>query len=180
MRTTNENERTDDEFIQKRTNTNSPVFAHFLPIFGQKMGKNGQKTGERKRTLAKPKVSPNLGLGSPRPGEGQGVANCACARRTKMNELLASLYKNKQTRIRPFLPIFCPFLGKKWAKTGKKNGQTKTNPGETGRNRKFRRILVRDRHALVRGVMAFVITLFSGRRVRLKTIRLLLSPLRTF
>ena len=28
-------------------------FAHFLPIFGQKMGKNGQKTGERNRTLAK-------------------------------------------------------------------------------------------------------------------------------
>ena len=41
------------EFIQKRTNPNSPVFAHFLPIFGQKMGKNGQKTGERKRILAK-------------------------------------------------------------------------------------------------------------------------------
>jgi hypothetical protein len=53
MRTTNENERTSGEFIQKQTNPNSPVFAHFLPILGQKMGKNGQETGERKRTLAK-------------------------------------------------------------------------------------------------------------------------------
>jgi hypothetical protein len=42
------------EFRQKQTNSNLPVFAHFLPIFRQKMGKNGQKkTGERNQTLAK-------------------------------------------------------------------------------------------------------------------------------
>ena len=52
----------------------------------------------------------------------------------------------------PEFARFCPFFAHFWAKTGQKrakNGQTKTNPGETGRNRKFRRILVRDRHALV-------------------------------
>jgi hypothetical protein len=71
-------------------------------------------------------------------------------RTTNENErILENLGKNKQTRICPFLPIFCPFLGKKWAKTGKKNGRTKPNPGETGQNRKFRRILIRDRHALL-------------------------------
>ena len=38
------------------------------------------------------------------------------------------------------------------AKNGQKqakNGHTKLNPGETGRNRKFRRMLVRDRHPLL-------------------------------
>ena len=41
------------EFRQKQTNPNWPVFAHFLPIFGQKMGNKGLKMGERNRTLAK-------------------------------------------------------------------------------------------------------------------------------
>ena len=41
--------------------------------------------------------------------------------------------------------------GQNWAKNGQKrakNGQTKPNPGKTGRNRKFRRILVRVRSSL--------------------------------
>ena len=52
----------------------------------------------------------------------------------------------------PEFARFCPFFAHFWAKNGQKrakNGRTKTNPGETGRNRKFRRIFVRDRHALV-------------------------------
>ena len=58
--------------------------------------------------------------------------------------ILENLGKNKRTRICPFLPIFCPFLGKKGQKRAK-NGRTKSNPGKTGRNQKFRRILIRDR-----------------------------------
>ena len=45
-----------NKFWRVYTKTNKPKFARFcpfLPIFGQKMGKNRQKTGERKRTLAK-------------------------------------------------------------------------------------------------------------------------------
>ena len=45
------------------------------------------------------------------------------------------------------------FLGKTGQKTGEigqKNGRTKPNPGKTGRNQKFRRILVRVRASLVR------------------------------
>ena len=38
------------EFRQKNKRTR---ICPFLPIFGQKMGKNRQKTGERNRTLAK-------------------------------------------------------------------------------------------------------------------------------
>ena len=49
MRTTNENERILASLYKNERTRICP----FLPIFGQKMGKNGQKTGERKRTLAK-------------------------------------------------------------------------------------------------------------------------------
>ena len=63
-------------------------------------------------------------------------------RMTNENErILENFGKNKRTRICPFLPIFGQKMGK--------NGRTKLNPGETGQNRKFCRILIRDRHALV-------------------------------
>ena len=53
-------------------------------------------------------------------------------RTTNENErILEKLGKNKRTRICPFLPIFCPFSGKKWAITGKKQA----NEIEPWRNR---------------------------------------------
>ena len=60
-------------------------------------------------------------------------------------QILASLGKNKQNRICPFFARFRAKNGQKRAK----NGRTKPNPGETGQNRKFRRILIRDCHSLV-------------------------------
>ena len=71
MHTTNENE----QILAKRTNErtkepNLPVFAHFLPIFRQKMGKNRQKRANKTepwRNRAKPKVSQNFDSGSPLP-----------------------------------------------------------------------------------------------------------------
>ena len=78
----------------------------------------------------------------------QRVANCACARRTKTNEFWPVYTKTNE----PEFAGFCTFFAHFWAKNGQKrakNGRTKTNPGETGRNRKFRRILIWDRHALI-------------------------------
>ena len=52
-------------------------------------------------------------------------------RTTNENErILANLGKNEQNRNCPFLPIFCPFSGKKWAKTGERN-QTLAKQGKT-------------------------------------------------
>ena len=49
MRTTNENELILANLYKNEQTRICP----FLPIFGQKMGKNGQKMGEQNRTLAK-------------------------------------------------------------------------------------------------------------------------------
>ena len=77
-------------------------------------------------------------------------------RTTNKNEwILANLGKNKRKRI-------CPMFARFWAKNGQKrakNGRTKPNPGETGRNRKFRRILIRDRHSLVDNASSFFLLL---------------------
>ena len=59
-------------------------------------------------------------------------------RTTNENErILASLYKNERTWICPFLPIFCPFLVKKWAKTGKKTGEQNRTLAKQGETKSF-------------------------------------------
>ena len=97
-------------------------------------------------------------LSSLRPGLGQ-----LRMRTTNENErILANLGKTEQNPIWANLGETGQKPGKTGQKTGEfgrnrakngqqraKNGRTKPNPGETGRNRKFRRILIRDRHSLL-------------------------------